>query len=56
MFSRTDRSGATDVLSYHRDSVALQQPYLMGVRAAEAMFSHLSGKAPPKNVDRPELA
>jgi ribose transport system substrate-binding protein len=36
-------------------AVGMQQPYLMGVRAAEAMFSHLSGKSPPKNVEVPVL-
>jgi hypothetical protein len=28
----------------------MQQPYLMGVRSAEAMFDHLDGKTPPKQI------
>jgi ABC-type sugar transport system substrate-binding protein len=28
----------------------MQQPYLMGVRSAQAMFDHLDGKAPPKEI------
>lgn len=28
----------------------MQQPYLMGQRAAEAMLSHIAGKTPPKEI------
>jgi ribose transport system substrate-binding protein len=28
----------------------MQQPYLMGVRSAQAMFDHLDGKTPPKEI------
>ena len=28
----------------------MQQPYLMGVRSAEAMFDHLDGKTPPEQI------
>jgi ribose transport system substrate-binding protein len=31
-------------------AVGMQQPYLMGVRSAEAMFDHFAGKTPPKQV------
>jgi ABC-type sugar transport system substrate-binding protein len=31
----------------------MQQPYLMGVRSAEAMFDHLAGKTPEKTVSIP---
>ena len=28
----------------------MQQPYLLGVRSAQAMFDHLDGKTPPKEI------
>jgi len=28
----------------------MQQPYLMGARSAQAMFDHLAGKTPPKEI------
>jgi ribose transport system substrate-binding protein len=28
----------------------MQQPYLMGARSAQAMFDHLKGKTPPKEI------
>jgi ribose transport system substrate-binding protein len=28
----------------------MQQPYLMGVRSAQAMFEHFAGKTPPKQI------
>jgi len=31
-------------------AVGMQQPYLMGVRSAEAMFTHFAGETPPKHV------
>jgi len=36
-------------------AAGMQQPYLMGVHAAESMMSHLSGKAPPKSIEVPVL-
>jgi ribose transport system substrate-binding protein len=33
----------------------MQQPYLMGERSAEAMFDHLAGKTPPKQIVVPIL-
>jgi ribose transport system substrate-binding protein len=36
-------------------AAGMQQPYLLGVRAAEAMFAHLAGETPPKNVEVPVL-
>ena len=28
----------------------MRQPYLMGVRSAQAMFDHLDGKTPPNRI------
>jgi ribose transport system substrate-binding protein len=28
----------------------MQQPYLMGVRSAQALFDHFAGKTPPKEI------
>ena len=33
----------------------MQQPYLMGVKSAEALVEHLNGKTPPKEVMVPIL-
>ena len=48
------RSGVPEFIDLIRQgkivASGMQQPYLLGVRSAQAMFDHLDGKTPPKEI------